>query len=252
MLLHLREYLRPTSLAEASALLRRAETRTALLAGGTELAGRKDEQLEAVIDLAPLGLNRMEATDSAITVGAMVTLKQLTADPAVAGLASGLLVKAVTQAAPATIRAAATLGGTLAGEKGGDEIPTALLALGARVSLVGTESVEVPLERFLAHREQLLGGAIIVSVTLPVTEARGSFHFVSRSPADRAILCAAAVGGRVALGGYLPRPCLLGDDLQLPAGPAVTDFRASAEYRTWVAPVLARRAAFDAAGGESA
>lgn len=255
MLLHLREYLRPTSLAEAAALLRRAESRTALLAGGTELTGRMDDQTQAVVDLATLGLNQIETGPASITLGAMVTLKQLAAHPAITGLASGMLARAAIQAAPATIRAAATIGGTLAGEKGGDEIPTVLLALGARVSLVSSESVEVPLERFLAERAQLLDGAIIVSVTIPTTAARGSFHFVSRSPADRALLCAAAAGDRyamrVAIGGYLSAPRLLGDDLTLPDGEPITDFRASAEYRTWVAPVLARRAALDAAGGES-
>lgn len=267
MLLNLREYLRPASLTEAVALLSRAEIRTAPLAGGTELAGRMDDQLEAVVDLSPLGLNRLETGPRSLRLGAMVTLKQLVTDPAVTQLASGLLARAAAQAAPATIRAAATLGGTLAGEKGGLEIPTALLALDARVTLAGAAPLELPLAAFFAQRDRLLNGTLIVSVTIPTPSAlRGAFHFVSRSPADRAILCAAAVTGaeagagtgggappvRVALGGYLEQPVLLSSPDALPPGQPVTDFRASAEYRGWVAPVLARRAAAEAMGGESA
>ena len=218
MLANLRAYHRPVTVVEAIGLLREG---AALLGGGTELLGLDDDRLEAVIDLAPLSLDYIRVADEVVRIGAMTTLKRLADDEAVQGLAGGILGRAIRQAAPATIRAAATLGGTLAGSKGGEEIPTVLLALGARVSLATPDPVEMPLALMLANKADALAGAIITEVTVPLTAAGGGFAFVSRTPADRALLCAAAVGDRV----------------------IVSDGRmVSEEYRREVAPVLVRRA----------
>lgn len=249
MLLNLRAYHRPRTPAEAVGLLR--EGRTALLAGGTELLGLEDDQIEAVIDLAPLGLDYIHLDEEGLLrIGAMTTLKRLAADDTVGGLAGGILSRAIRQAAPATIRAAATLGGTLAGTKGGEEIPTVLLALGARIRLAAPDPVELPLEMLLADKPGLLAGALLTEVAIPGSAPRGGFAFVSRSPADRAIVCAAAVGDRVAVGGVAPHPNLLPlhEAADLARWPAVGDHRGSAAYRRDVAPVLVRRALAEANG----
>lgn len=251
MLLNLRAYHRPDTPAAAVSLLR--EGRAAVLAGGTELLGRDDDTLDALIDLASLQLDYIRSAGGYLRIGAMTTLKTLTSDPGVAALAGGILARAARQAAPATVRAAATLGGTLAGQKGGDEIPTALLALGARIVLATPDPVELPLELMLAGKADALAGAIITEIMLPLAIERGGFAFVSRTPADRAIVCAAAVGNRVAVGGVAPTPNLLPPDaLDTSGWPAVSDHRGSAGYRRLVAPVLARRALAEARGEEQA
>lgn len=251
MLLNATAYHRPATVAEALDLLRRPGA--ALLAGGTELVGRDDSETVDLIDLRYLGLDRVTVAGGQVTIGAMVTLRELESIPELRGLADGILCRAARQAAPATIRAAATLGGTLAGTKGGDELPTALLAMGARVALMRPRAEDVPLGAFLANRAGFLERGLIVGVSLPVAlaTARGGIARVSRTPADRAIVVAAAVvrpGGDecVAVGGVAPYPRLL--DPGLGAWPGYGDHRGSSEYRRWVAPVLVRRAREDAKG----
>jgi CO/xanthine dehydrogenase FAD-binding subunit len=259
VLLNLREHLRPGTIREAVRLLREGAGRTVALAGGTELVGRQDPATEAVVDLSGLGLAGVGPGPArGLAIGAMTTLQALAADQGVHAAAGGILARAAAMAAPATIRAAATLGGTLAGEKGGEEIPTALLALGARVALAAPDLVEVPMAAFLRDREELLAWApLILRVVIPAQAlcAAGGCARVSRSPADRAIVCAAAVafpGGEVSLavGGVERRPRMAAaSDEPFARWDAVGDHRASTEYRCTVAPVLARRAVLEATGG---
>ncbi|HYG59018.1 MAG TPA: FAD binding domain-containing protein [Symbiobacteriaceae bacterium] len=234
----LRDYLRPDSLTEAVNLLRQGEGRTALLAGGTELVGRRDQPVDALVDLRRLVPETMTTHGGTVAIGAMTTLHDLFTK-----LKGSLLARAAALAAPATIRAAATLGGTLAGEKGGLEVPTALLAMGATVILATPTLREVPLGAFLANKAATLQGSIITEIRISTTKP-GGLARVSRTPADRAIIIAAAVvdgpAHRVAVGGLAPYPRLA--DPALDRWEAMNDHLGSAEYRRWVAPVLVRRA----------
>jgi len=258
MLLNVTEYHRPTALSEAVALLRVPTTRAAVIAGGTELVGRSDSRLQAVVDLSKLGLAGISVSGGRITIGAMTTLKELESDPAIRTLAGGLLARAAHLSAPATIRAAATLGGTLAGQKGGIEIPTVLLALGAKVTLATPGPMTLDMAQCVERGHQILTGAILTHVSIAIDAgARGGLARVSRSPADLSIAFAAAVLAgeqvRVALGGVSPCPRLLANPAdvagEVSAWDIMSDFRGSAEYRSWIAPVLARRALEDATGG---
>lgn len=260
MLLNLREYHRPRDLSEAAALLKRTERRTRVLAGGTELVGSRDTLTEAVVDLSLIGLAGVEAGAAELRIGAMTTLNTLAASPAIRQLAGGILARALEVSAPATIRAAATIGGTMASERSGADLPTVLLALGAWVKLANPDTLEVSLAEFLARRDALLNGAILTGVTISVNPgARGGLARVSRSPADRsiALACAVAENGlaRVALGGVARYPRLLPQGVRpeqvahvLEDWEVQADFRGSAEYRRWVAPVLVARALKEAGG----
>jgi CO/xanthine dehydrogenase FAD-binding subunit len=57
MLYNLKEVHHPVKLEEALSLLQRADVRTLPLAGGTALVGSDDPDVEAVVDLAGLGLS---------------------------------------------------------------------------------------------------------------------------------------------------------------------------------------------------
>jgi CO/xanthine dehydrogenase FAD-binding subunit len=245
VLINLKEYHRPRSVAEAVWMVRDGRGQTAVLAGGTELVGRDEPGLKVVVDLKGLGLDTCEEQAGEWRVGAMATLAELLETPGPAEAAGSILGRAIRQAAPATIRAAATLGGTLAGLKGGDEIPTALLALGASVTLAEPEPREMPLSAFLAHREAALERAVLTHVTIPREAVRGGISWVSRTPADRAIVVAAATVDergrrRVAIGGLAPYARHVDPGMQLWA--LVEDHRATGEYRRQVAPILIRRA----------
>ena len=269
MLSQMTEVLRPASLAEAAALLRRPGLR--VLAGGSELTGGAyDPEIRAVVDLSGLGLAEIRVGADGWHLGAMVTLAALEAEESLRLLPGNILGRAAHLSAPRTLRNAATLGGTVVGSSASPELTTALLALGARVELCNPSPMQLPLAEVLARKAELFPGALLTAITLapPAVNARAGLARVARTPADVAIACAVALvevkddriqEARIALGGLAPAPALLAAAMQLAgqsfAAPAVTraaetaaalasvsDIRGSAEYRRWIAPVLVRRA----------
>jgi CO/xanthine dehydrogenase FAD-binding subunit len=94
---------------------------------------------------------------------------------------------------------------------------------------------------------------LITSITIPLN-VKLAFDYVSRTPADRPIVCAALVQWnsgrtRLVLGGYGKSPLLAmdgteGEGLEAAARNAfheATDEWASAEYRMHIAATLAKR-----------
>lgn len=265
--MQVQEYHCPEELGEALALLFRDDPVTVPLAGGTDLLARPHGEVVAVVDLKRLQLDGVTVEGGDVVLGAMVTLETLATHDVTRRCAGGILARAAKAAGPRTLRRSATLGGTLAGQKGGEEIPTALLALDARVALRCPQPQEVGLLDYWRLVDQGTRH-LVTHVTLPGAAAarKGSWTQVSRTPADRAVVCAAAVwvddppGVRIALGGVHRRPVrvvtvetrLQGSPLTREAVAAATaeapeyaatysDFRGSSAYRSWVAPVLVRR-----------
>lgn len=249
------EYHRPQSLDEALSLLREGVP----LAGGTNLIPRR-RRLTSVVDLHDVGLDSIEPTESGLVAGACVTLQTLAESWSSIPPA---LEQACRLEAGWNLRNVATLAGTLMAADGRSPLVTCLLALGAAVLLEpGAERVE--LDALLDRRENQRIDGLITQVTIPQTR-RLSYEQVARSPADRPIVCVAVaempVQGdqsrlRVALGGFGTRPLIVpaaeggveewgrrASELFASAG----DAWASADYRSDVAGVLARRLVGEAA-----
>ncbi len=270
MLLNVTEYYRPETLAEALQLLKRPGVKSAPLAGGTLLVGKRDKDLQAVVDLRALDLNAISEHESEIHIGALVTLQGLVESPIIRELAGGILEQAARTSAARLIRNAATIGGTLAsGPAAQADLAVALAALNARARLIGEHERVVLAEGVFQERrpEELL---VDVLIERPSANSAGAFLRVARAPDDVALVHAAAVltlqGGicqqaRVAVGGVGMAPMRLQGTEQMLAGKhpdqaqiasAVTagldafapppDFRASPAYRRDVAATLARRA----------
>lgn len=237
------EYHRPRSLAEAVALLGRAQP----LAGGTVLtAGRR--RVEAVIDLQDLGLDRMERSDETLELGSGVRLQSLVDSDAV----PEILRESARRDAGWNLRNAATLGGTVAAGDGRSPLLTVLLALQAEV-LIEPEGRWVDLDLVLSGRPDSLRGRLMTSMRFRVPAGHG-YDQVARTPADAPIVCVAAAllasgPPSVALGGFGPAPLRLAAQggvsrfvqaASLACGQA-EDAWASAAYRSEVAGVLVRR-----------
>ena len=73
MLRELRTYHRPKELREALALLGNAQVKTAPLAGGSELLGRQDTEIEAIVDLQDLPLDYVMSADEVLFSGLRAT-----------------------------------------------------------------------------------------------------------------------------------------------------------------------------------
>jgi len=275
MLPRFREYHRPTSVEEALTLLQRPSVRTVPLAGGTTLLGNPDPGIQAVVDLQSLPLVDIQQDAQRLSLGAMVRVQTLVEHPLVRQLAGGFLSRGARESATLLTRNVATVGGCVAS---GDEVDPLLLTLlvlkvKAVVVLATPEPLEQPLDQFLDEREALLGRRALITQVLiprPVGRLGTALLKVSRTPADRPILNAAAglalddngvcQTATVVLGGLGPRPtrlrhlesALAGTSLdaeavreaasqaELPED-APTDARASGAYRLEVAPVLLHR-----------
>ncbi len=270
MLLNVTEYERPATIAEALRLLTRPGVKTALLAGGTLLAGQRDDALQALVDLRALGLDTISEQDNQIHLGAMLTLQALVDAPLARKIAGGILAQAAKSSAARLIRNAATVGGTLAaGPAANADLAVALAALNAQARLIGQVERVVPAEAVFA---ELQPGELLTEIDIdsPAAQAEGAFLRIARTPDDVALVHAAATllmqGGicqqaSLAVGGVGMMPVRLSvteslligksiDQEQIAAAVAAgidafapaPDFRASPAYRRDVAATLARRA----------
>ncbi len=253
-------YHRPQTLDEALTLL--MQPNTVPLGGGTLLshtstslsAGPTTDSV-TVVDLQALGLNTLTRSGQSLEIGATVTLQQLLESEH----CPDALKTALKLEAPLNLRNVATVAGALVSCDGRSTFATALLALDAKVTVYSPQSTVYGLGEFLPLRPH----GLITSITIPA-QTKFAFEYVSRTPADKPIVCAALVQwpsgrSRLAIGGFGKSPSLAMDG-ELPPSPAgrgnegegliaatrnacheSTDVYGSAEYRMDVAATLAKR-----------
>jgi len=240
-------YHRPQTMAEAMTFL--TQPNTVPLGGGTLLSMPTAASV-AVVDLQGLGLDPVKRQGNDLEVGATTTLQSLLE---AADCPADLRI-AIKLEAPINIRNSATVAGTLVSGDGRSPFATALLSLDARLDIT-TFANSVISSRLITIGEflPLRSTGLITKIILPLN-AKFAFEFVSRTPADKPIVCAALTQWgsgrtRLTLGGYGKSP-LLGmdgteaDGLDSAARNAyheANDIWASAEYRMDVAATLARR-----------
>ena len=235
-------YHRPSTLDEALALL--SQPNTVPLGGGTLLSQPTTDPV-SVVDLQRLGLDSLRVNGNELHIGATCTLQTLLE----AAECREALQTAIKLEAPINIRNTATVAGTLVASDGRSTFATALLSLDAKITVVSGQSSVVSVgEYILTHPRGL-----ITVITIP-TNTKFAFEFVSKTPADKPLICAAVTQWnsgrtRLALGGYGTSPMLAmdgteADGLDTAARNAyheANDEWASAEYRMDVAATLAKR-----------
>jgi CO/xanthine dehydrogenase FAD-binding subunit len=158
--------------------------------------------------------------------------------------------------APLNIRNAATVAGTLVACDGRSTFATLMLALDGKLEQTRIENSKIEsrivnIGDFLPLRN--VPGSLIKSITIPFN-VKLAFDYVSRTPADKPIVCAALAQWnsgrtRLVLGGYGKSPRLAMDGTEAEgtetaarnAFHEATDDYGSAEYRMDVAATLAKR-----------
>jgi CO/xanthine dehydrogenase FAD-binding subunit len=256
-------YHRPKTLDEALTLL--SQPQRTPLGGGTLLSHSKADSVEAV-DLQSLSLNTIKKQGNALEIGATVTLQQLLeSEHCPQAWKSALKLEA-----PLNIRNSATTAGTLVACDGRSTFATVLLALDAKLEIKSInkfELMEMEMEsrppyqevaslglgEFLPLRLDQIRGKLITSMNVPLN-VKLAFDYVSRTPADKPIVCAALAQWnsgrtRLVLGGYGKSPTLAMDGTEAEGVEAAarnafheaTDEWASAEYRMDIASTLAKR-----------
>ncbi|MBE0672818.1 MAG: FAD binding domain-containing protein [Anaerolineales bacterium] len=235
-------YHRPQTLDEALALL--TQPNTLPLGGGTLLSQPTSDPV-SVVDLQRLGLDALRVKGNDLEIGATCTLQSLLESEH----CPQTLKTALKLEAPINIRNAASVAGTLVASDGRSPFASMLLAMDAKITMVSGQTSVVGIGEFLLTRPR----ALITHISIPLN-TKTAFEFVSRTPADKPIVCAVLAQWnsgrtRLTLGGYGKSPMLAmdgteADGLDTAAQNAyheANDEWASAEYRMDVAATLAKR-----------
>lgn len=276
-------YLRPLSLAEASAMASRFGADAAFLAGGTELIPdfqRERESARHLIALDGIGELRGIAVEQGILrIGALTSVADVAASPLVRNRLEAL-ADAARAIGSAQIRSLATIGGNFCRAVACADTPPAAIAGGARVHLAGPMGVrDVAAEEFFVgpRRTLLTPGEVMVALSVPPRPAGSGSSYQRFSRRKGASLAVAAVavhltiaggrmtGARLALGAVGPVPALVERaaatlEGEVPstalfvraaaqcadAALPITDVRGTADFRRELVRVLARRALEDA------
>jgi aerobic carbon-monoxide dehydrogenase medium subunit len=273
-------YEAPETLDRAVQLLAAEAGIARVLAGGTDLLVQiKTEVIEPdlVIDIKKIGeLRGITEEAGGFRIGAAVTGAELKEHPKLSTVWPGL-VEAANLIGSTQIQGRATMGGNLCnGSPAADSVP-ALIAAGAKATIVGPKGRrDVPVEDvMLAPRKlSLTKGEMIASFLLP---ARGSkaadayLRFIPRTEMDIAVVgCGVSVtldakgvctAARVSLGAVAATPLLVADAAKALVGTTldavaldkaaaaasaacrpIDDKRGTKDFRISVAGVLTRRA----------
>lgn len=251
------DLIQPDTVADAVDALARASTGARVMAGGTALVPMIRLGLirpDPVITLHRVsGLAEIKIEESALRLGAMVTVADLERAPLVRGGWS-LLARAAGRVATPAIRNSATLGGNLGYAEAASDIAPALLCLDATVESAGPAGERaLPIARFFTgfYETALEPGAIVTGVRVPPVPngaVGGYVKFCPRSAEDKPLIGVAALvvrdpdsgrcrEARIALAGAAPMAIRVG--------------RAEGTLRGEPLSDGAIRAAADAAAGEA-
>jgi len=192
-------YRKARSFDEAVSLLgEHADAR--LLAGGQSLIATLNMRLSApslLIDINGLGgLDRIEAKDGTVTIGALTRHTQAERSDAIARHAP-LIASAMPHIAHPAIRNRGTIGGSIAFADPAAELPACLLALGGEVEASGPSGKRtIKADDFFVdlYETALRPGEMLTAIRVPAAsaETRTGFAELARRHGDYAIVGLAA------------------------------------------------------------
>lgn len=255
------DYHKPTSIADAAALLS-ANPEAKLLAGGQTYIPTLKQRLAQPSELIDLGgiadLKGIRQEGDAVVIGAMTTHGEVAFSPVVKSVIPSLAEMA-SLIGDTQVRNRGTIGGSISNNDPAADYPAALVALGATVT---TNKREIAAEDFFTGMfdTALDEGELVVSVKFPKPVAGGWGKF--RNPASRYAMAGVFVaktadGVKVAVIGAGPcvfRASSIEDALAANLSPEAVDgatvdasglnadIHGSAEYRANLVKVMAKRA----------
>ncbi len=178
------EYLMPSSLEEALAMLAQRQGKARVIAGGTDVVPelrRRDYQAETLVDISRLpDMDGIAQEGGDIVMGPLVTHAQAADSDLIQKKAGALAAGCLAVGSP-QIRNVATLGGNLVSGQPAADASVPLLALEAQVTIASGEGErQVPLrEFFVSVGETVLdpGREILTQIRFPALgEGQGSSY----------------------------------------------------------------------------
>lgn len=269
MLPNVSNYYRPRTVDEALALLASDKERNVVLGGGTQLALSSNPGIDGLVDLQELGLTHRRLEKSQVVLGSRCRPTDAIQFEGLHHVADAIVIKAASNYLAEVQRNRASFGGILISAASWADLTTALLATGADVVIDSTKGEKIlSIDQFLeTGPAKASQRSIIREIRIP-TGGSGAYHRIAKTETDISIVAVAVrldlVGSsvsraRVAVGGVSNMPMRLESveknlvDATFDEGSAesatreinleaVSDFRASSEYRLEVTRVLVKRA----------
>jgi carbon-monoxide dehydrogenase medium subunit len=282
------EFYQPTTLAEASRLLKENGPGGRFLAGGTDLViAMKEKGLlpKYIVDLKRLpGLSGIrENSDATMTIGALTTMYSIETSPVIMKKYP-FLAQSAAEVGSIQIRNRATIGGNMANATPSADVAPSLIALNATAKIASADRERtVLLEEFFRGPGQNVMSAdeILTDITIPKTDPQLVGEYIKFSPRDMMDLAYIGVavaynlgsdkkcdGVRIVLGAVAPTPIrarrseallegkILTEELAAKVGDEaageskpISDVRSSADYRRAMVGVMTKRALLNAAFG---
>ena len=252
----IQKYVRAQSLEEAWQLNQSKRNR---IVGGMLWLRLGRGSIGTAIDLCDLGLNTIEETEDAFSIGAMTTLRQLEQHGGLNTCCGGAVRNAVQDIVGVQFRNMATIGGSLWGRFGFSDVLTVFLAMDSYVELY--KGGIVPLEQFASMKKD---NDILVRLIVKKTPGEVVYTAMRNQRTDFPVItCALSnIGGeyRAVIGARPAKAMVIRDELGLmPDGKAFAAYvaenapvdgniRGSAAYRTHLIRVLVERAAKELGG----
>ena len=282
------DFYQPTTLAEASRLLKENGPGGRFLAGGTDLViAMKEKGLlpKYIVDLKRVpGLSGIrENGDGTMTIGALTTMYAIETS-SVIKKKYPFLAQSAAEVGSIQIRNRATVGGNMANATPSADVAPGLIALNATAKIVSTAGERIiSMEEFFRGPGQNVMSAdeILTEITIPKINPQLVGEYIKFSPRDMMDLAYIGVavayhfgsdkqctGVRIVLGAVAPTPIraknsealleghILSEELATKVGDEaaceskpISDVRSSAEYRRTMVGVMTKRALLNAALG---
>ena len=246
------DYVKVESLGEAYELCKK---RSSLVIGGMVWMKMTNVTKRTIVDLSGLGLDGIEETEDAFSIGCMCTLRQLETHQGLNRYFGGIFKECTRHIVGVQMRNCATVGGSVWGRFGFSDILTCLLALDAQVELYH-EGI-LSLEEFAARPVRRDDRDILVRVIIRKDGRRAAYASQRNSQTDFPLIaCCVSNLGRhwfVSIGarpGRARLARLVEDDFDTLARLAAeaagafsygTNMRGSGEYRHFLAETYTRR-----------
>jgi CO/xanthine dehydrogenase FAD-binding subunit len=275
------DYVKPKTLAEASAFMVEHDGEARLYAGGTDvlvlIRGGFITTPQYIVDIKEIPSLRDISFDetAGLTIGAAATLNAVASSPIIRNR-FGLLAEAAETVGSYQVRNRATIGGNICNASPSADTIPALLVLGTMAWVFGGgEEKAVPLDTFFTGPgKTMLGpGNILTSIQVPLPPAGSAHRYLKLGRvrvADLALVGVAVLGFpqagnpsgygfRIALGAVAPTPirapeaeAVLAESVDdeaveraalaaMRTAKPISDVRANAEYRSAMVRVLTRR-----------
>jgi len=240
----IQKYVRAQSLEEAWQLNQNMRSR---ILGGMLWLRLGKGSVNTAIDLCDLGLNAIEETEEAFSIGAMATLRDLETHEGLNTYSRNAVANAVKNIVGVQFRNMATVGGSIWGRFGFSDVLTVFLAMDSYVELY--KGGVIPLEQFAGMKKD---NDILVRLIVKKTPCKVVYTSMRNQSTDFPVIaCAVAhMNGefRASIGARPARAMLIRNDkaegfaaFVAENAPTASNLRGSAAYRTHLIRVLVER-----------